>query len=191
MEKRFYWLVSQMFRWLYFFYLLSPRCKKQNESDISSFAAKLSWKTLFCFEKTFLLFSKYTLFVEKSLFLWEKKFYIEKFREFLYRVKYKWKYKKYISFQEYIFIQKMFVLQIKYRSFLKIYSFSKKKKKNDHKKYICEELRCELNNPVFRVSEVANLWYSLSWLLKHKRTSWKLSMGVFILSNAEGRRLGT
>ena len=65
----------------------------------------------------------------------------------------------------------MFVLQIKYRSFLKIYSFSKKKK-NDHKKYICEELRCELNNPVFRVSEVANLWYSLSWLfLKHKRTS--------------------
>ena len=33
----------------------------------------------------------------------------------------------------------MFVLQTKYKSFLNIYSFckKKKKKKNDHKKYIC------------------------------------------------------
>ena len=44
--------------------------------------------------------------------------------------------KKYISFQKYIFTQKMFVLQIKYKSFLNIYSFCKKSF-FDHKKYIC------------------------------------------------------
>ena len=44
--------------------------------------------------------------------------------------------KKYISFQKYIFTQKMFVLQIKYKSFLNIYSFCKKNF-FDHKKYIC------------------------------------------------------
>ena len=44
------------------------------------------------------------------------------------REKYKWKCKKYISFQKYIFTQKMFVLQIKHKSFLNIYSFWKKKK---------------------------------------------------------------
>ena len=35
--------------------------------------------------------------------------------------------KIYISFEKYIFMQKMFVLQIKYKSFLNIYSFCKKK----------------------------------------------------------------
>ena len=34
--------------------------------------------------------------------------------------------KIYISFEKYIFMQKMFVLQIKYKSFLNIYSFWKK-----------------------------------------------------------------
>ena len=34
--------------------------------------------------------------------------------------------KIYISFEKYIFMQKMFVLQIKYKSFLNIYSFCKK-----------------------------------------------------------------
>ena len=36
-------------------------------------------------------------------------------------------------------MQKMFVLQAKYKSFLNIYSFCKKKteEKFDHKKYIC------------------------------------------------------
>ena len=129
MEKSFYWLVSQMFRWLYFFYLLSPRCKKQNESDISSFAAKLSWKTFFCFEKTFLLFSKYTLFVEKSILYGKKSFILKYLESFFSESNINENVKKYISFQEYIFTQKMFVLQIKYRSFLKTYSFSKKKKK--------------------------------------------------------------
>ena len=33
----------------------------------------------------------------------------------------------YISFQKYVFSQKMFVLQIKYKSFLNIYLFCKKK----------------------------------------------------------------
>ena len=44
--------------------------------------------------------------------------------------------KIYISFQKYIFTQKMFALQIKYKSFLNIYSFCKKNF-FDHKKYIC------------------------------------------------------
>ena len=81
------------------------------------------------FEKIFLFFTKYTLFTEKNLFMW-KKSYIEKFfteKNFFYREKYKWKCKKYISFQKYIFTQKMFVLEIRYKSFLKIYSFCKKK----------------------------------------------------------------
>ena len=43
--------------------------------------------------------------------------------------------KIYISFEKYIFMQKMFVLQIKYKFFLNIYSFCKKN--FDHKKYIC------------------------------------------------------
>ena len=46
-----------------------------------------------------------------------KKFYRENINENV---------KKYISFQKYIFTQKMFVLQIKYKSFLNIYSFCKK-----------------------------------------------------------------
>ena len=33
--------------------------------------------------------------------------------------------KIYISFEKYIFIQKMFVLQVKYKSFLNTYSFRK------------------------------------------------------------------
>ena len=34
-------------------------------------------------------------------------------------------------------MQKMFVLQIKYKSFLNIYIHSAKKKFFDHKKYVC------------------------------------------------------
>ena len=49
----------------------------------------------------------------------EKKFYIEN-----------------VLFEERFFIQKIFVLQIEYKSFLNIYSFCKKKF-FDHKKYIC------------------------------------------------------
>ena len=42
----------------------------------------------------------------------------------------------YISFQKYIFIQEMFVLQTKYKSFLNIYIDSAKKHFFDHKKRI-------------------------------------------------------
>ena len=35
--------------------------------------------------------------------------------------------KIYVSFEKYTFMQKMFALQIKYKSFLNIYSFCKKK----------------------------------------------------------------
>ena len=61
----------------------------------------------------------------------------------------------------------MFVLQIKYKSFVNIYS-SCKKNFFDHKKYICGEL----NNLLLKVSEAPNLWYSINQLFpKHKRTS--------------------
>ena len=59
----------------------------------------------------------------------KKKFYIENFfaEKNFYREKYKWKCKNiYISFEKYIFMQKMFVLQIKYKSFWNIYSFCEK-----------------------------------------------------------------
>ena len=74
---------------------------------------------------------KYTLFAEKNVFIWKKSFIMKMFfteKNFFYREKYKWKCKNiYISFEKYIFMQKMFVLQIKYKSFLNIYSFCKKK----------------------------------------------------------------
>ena len=69
----------------------------------------------------------------------KKKFYIEKFfteKKLFYRKKYKWKCKDIcVSFEKYIFLQKMFVSQIKYKSFLN-YIHSAKKKISDHKKYI-------------------------------------------------------
>ena len=70
------------------------------------------------------------------------------------------KCKKYISFQKYIFTQKMFMLLIKYKSFVNIYSFCKKNYFG-YKKYLLK-LRCELNNLFLRVLEIANLWYSLN-----------------------------
>ena len=57
----------------------------------------------------------------KKFFCWKKTFFTEK---------------NYISFQKYVFTQKIFLLQIKYESFLNIYSFCKKNF-FDHKKYIC------------------------------------------------------
>ena len=70
--------------------------------------------------------------MEKKSFIL-KIFFTEK--NFFYREKYK-NAKIYISFEKYIFMQKMFVLQIKYKSFLNISSFCKKLF-FDHKKYIC------------------------------------------------------
>ena len=73
-------------------------------------------KKVVFFEKMF-VFTKYTLFAEKNVFIWKKKIIEKNINENV---------KKYISFQKYIFTQKMFVLQIKYKSFLNIYSFCKK-----------------------------------------------------------------
>ena len=60
-------------------------------------------------------------FYNEKIFLLKKTFFTEK---------------NYISFQKYIFTHKIFVLQIKYESFLNIYSF-RKKNCFDHKKCIC------------------------------------------------------
>ena len=68
-------------------------------------------------------------FYNEKIFLLKKAFFTEKnINENV---------KNYISFQKYIFTQKMFVLQIKYKSFLNMYSFCKKNFFFDHKKYIC------------------------------------------------------
>ena len=91
-----------------------------------SFVAKLIWKSFF-WKNIFFLQNIHCL--QKNVFIWKKKFYIENF--------FHWKklfteengnknVKIYISFKKYIFMQKMFVLQIKYKSFLNIYSFCKK-----------------------------------------------------------------
>ena len=65
-----------------------------------------------------MFFTKYTLFAAKKCFYIQKKILEKNTNENV---------KKYISFQKYIFTQKMFVLQTKYKSFLNIYSFCKKK----------------------------------------------------------------
>ena len=88
-----------------------------------------------------MLFTKYTLFAEKNVFIWKKKFYIEIFllkKTFFTEknINENVKIYIYISIEKYIFMQNMFVLRIKYKSFLNIYSFCKSLF-FDHKKYIC------------------------------------------------------
>ena len=60
-----------------------------------SFAAKLSWKEIFCVKK-YMFFRKYTLFAEK-MFWYGKESFILKFyfaeKNFFYREKCKWKCK--------------------------------------------------------------------------------------------------
>ena len=83
-----------------------------------------------------MFFTKYALFAEEMFLCGKKSFKLKIFftEKNFYREKYKWKCKNiYISFEKYIFMQKMFVLQIKYKSFLNIYSFCKKKNFFDHK----------------------------------------------------------
>ena len=82
------------------------------------------WKNICVFYKIYIICRKKCFYMEKKVLYWN--FFTEK--NFFYREKYKWKCKNiYISFEKYIFMQKMFVLQIKYKSFLNIYSFCKKK----------------------------------------------------------------
>ena len=71
----------------------------------------------------FVAFTKYALFAK---FYIEKTFFTKK--KTLRRQIYMKMLEIYISFEKYIFIQKMFVLQIKYKSFLNVYLFCKKKK---------------------------------------------------------------
>ena len=91
---------------------------------------KKSWENNFFFEKV--CFLQNIHYLQKKFFYMEKKFLLKFFfteKKLFYREKYKWKCKNiYISFEKYIFMQKMFVLQMKYKSFLDIYSFCKKKK---------------------------------------------------------------
>ena len=83
---------------------------------------KLEKKTFFC--KNICVFTKYTFFCRKNVFIWKKTFIMKKF--FCWKKTF-FTEKNYISFQKYIFTQKTFLLQIKYESFLNIYSFCKKK----------------------------------------------------------------
>ena len=92
-----------------------------------SFVAKLSWKK-FCFSWKNICFLQNIYYLQKICFYIEKNVLYWKFfftgKSFFYREKYKWKCKNtYISFEKYIFMQKMFVLQMKYKSFLIVYSF--------------------------------------------------------------------
>ena len=63
------------------------------------------------------LYGKKKFYIE-NFFYWKKLFFTEKNVNKNVKI--------YISFEKYIFMQKMFVLQIKYKSFLNIYSFCKK-----------------------------------------------------------------
>ena len=99
----------------------------------------ICWKTNLK-KKNFFLKKWKTLFAEKMFLYGKKVLYWKIFllkKTFFYREKYKWTCKKiYISFEKCIFMQKMLVLQIKYKSFLNTYSFCKKYF-FDHKKYVC------------------------------------------------------
>ena len=87
-----------------------------------------------------MFFTKYTLFAQKMFLYGKKSFILNVFllkKTFFTETNINENVKIYISFKKYIFMQKMFVLQIKYKSFLNIYSFCKKNFFFDHKKYIC------------------------------------------------------
>ena len=79
------------------------------------------------------IFYKIYIICRKNIFIWIKKvlywkcFLLKK--TFFTEKNINENVKIYISFEKYIFMQKMFVLQIKYKSFLNIYSSCKKKKK--------------------------------------------------------------
>ena len=101
---------------------------------------KTNSKFFFLFLKKYLCLLQNIHYLQKKMFLYGKKMYIEIFfllkKTFFTEKHISENVKISISFEKYIFILKMFVLQTKYKSFLKIYSFCK----NflfDHKKYVC------------------------------------------------------
>ena len=86
------------------------------------FFEKLSWKKII-FRKNISVFTKiYSFLQKKNVFVWKKSFIM---KNFLLKKTF-FTEKNYISFQKYIFTQKIFVLQIKYESFLNINSFRQK-----------------------------------------------------------------
>ena len=106
---------------VYFFFVWEVLYETSRYSCL--FVTKLSSKKI-------LFLKKYFCFLLNIYYYRKKYFYMENYfteKNLFYREKYKWKYKKYFSFQKHIFTQKVFVLQIKYKSFLNIYSFHKNK----------------------------------------------------------------
>ena len=86
-------------------------------------------KKFFFFWKN-IYFYKIYIICRKNVFIWKKKVLYWKFfllkKTFFTEKNINENVKIYISFEECIFMQKMFVLQRKYKSFLNIYSFCKK-----------------------------------------------------------------
>ena len=74
---------------------------------------------MFFFLKKYLCFLQNIHYLQKNVFIWKKTFFTEKNINENVKI--------YISSQKYIFTDKMFVLQIKHKSFLNTYSFCKKK----------------------------------------------------------------
>ena len=111
-----------------------PRASTANELSRAMDGLQLGWficcktklkKKIFFLKNMF--FTKYTLFAEKMFLYGKKKFYIEFFftekKTFFTEKNINENVKIYISFEKYILMQNMFVLQIKYKSFLNICSF--------------------------------------------------------------------
>ena len=102
-----------------------------------SFVAKLIWKNI-CFFSKNICFLQNIYYLQKKCFYMEKKvlkFFLQK-KTFFTEKNINENVKIYLSFEKYILMQKMFVLQIKYKSFLNICSFCKKNF-FDHRNYIC------------------------------------------------------
>ena len=77
----------------------------------------------------YVFFYKISIICRKNVFIWQKGFPLKNVftvKNIFYTEKYQWKCKKInVSYEKYIFMQKMLVLQIKYKYFLNIYWFSK------------------------------------------------------------------
>ena len=110
------------------------QCLKTQKHSISiGLWLFICWKTKLkknFFLKKCMFFYKISIICRKNVFIWQKGFPLKNVftvKNIFYTEKYHWKCKKInVSYEKYIFMQKMLVLQIKYKSFLNIYSFCKK-----------------------------------------------------------------
>ena len=90
---------------------------------------KTKLKKKIFFWKNICVFYKIYIICRKNVFIWKKKVLYWKFfllKKTFTETNINENVKIYISFEKCIFMQKMFVLQIKYKSILNIYSFCKK-----------------------------------------------------------------